>query len=102
MKVFVSTPFKGKSEKEVRTCLAETERLLKKKLGENVEVVHNYDFTLENNGCDSRMACMAEAIRKMSECDAIVMRGDWQEARGCLIENHVAADCGMTMIILGE
>lgn len=101
MKLFVSTPFEGKSENEVRTCLAETEQLLKKKWGEKVEVVHNYDFTPENDRCNFGMACIAEAIKKMSECDAIVMRGDdWQCSRGCTIEYNVAIEYELMVIVL--
>lgn len=102
MKVFVSQPMNGESEAIIQSRNYDAECWLRDNLGERIESVSAYT----NDECPEKMTgpqiglwYMARSIEKMTECDAILMWGEWQKSRGCKIEAKIAQEYGLPIIV---
>lgn len=88
MKVMISQPMRGKSHKQI---LEERESLITKIKEEGNEVI---DTVLDIGENKSPIYYLGEAIKRMSEADAVIFMPGWNEARGCQIEHEVALKYG--------
>lgn len=104
MKVFISVPMRGRTDEEIAKAIAIAKGKLSEMAEENNEVIKYADnFVKVSSDMDIKnpstsMWCLGGAIQKMSECDAIYFCPGWQEARGCVIERHVAVLYGLTRL----
>lgn len=105
MKVFISVPMRGRTDQEIAGAITIAKSKLAKMAEENNEVIEYVDnfvsMPLKNEINDIEnpsMWYLGGAIQKMSECDAVYFCPGWQEARGCVIERHVAVLYGLTRL----
>lgn len=85
MKIMISQPMHGKTEKEIEDERAE----LVKKIEENGDEV--IDTIIKDFDCrKSPIAYLAKSIEFLDQSDGIVFMQGWEKARGCIIEHEVA------------
>lgn len=104
MKVFISVPMRGRTDEEINNDI----EIAKSKLSEMAQENQGYIIYVDNfvevssdmdiKNPSTSMWCLGGAIQKMSECDAIYFCPGWQEARGCVIERHVAVLYGLSRL----
>lgn len=89
MKIMISQPMKGKTEKEIKD---EREELVKKLQEEGHEVL---ETVFEDFDCyASPIAYLARSIEFLDKADAVVFMKGWENARGCKIEHEIALKYG--------
>ena len=89
MKIMISQPMRGKTEKEIKN---EREALVKKLQEEGHEVL---ETVFEDFDCyASPIAYLARSIEFLDKADAVVFMKGWENARGCKIEHEVALKYG--------
>ena len=89
MKIMISQPMRGKTEKEIKN---EREALVKKLQEEGHEVL---ETVFEDFDCyASPIAYLARSIEFLDKADAVVFMKGWEKARGCKIEHEVAVQYG--------
>ena len=89
MKIMISQPMRGKTEKEIKD---EREELVKKLQEEGHEVL---ETVFEDFDCyASPIAYLARSIEFLDKADAVVFMKGWENARGCKIEHEVALKYG--------
>lgn len=85
MKIMISQPMHGKTEKEIEDERAE----LVKKIEENGDEV--IDTIIKDFDCrKSPIAYLAKSIEFLDQADGIVFMKGWNQARGCIIEHEIA------------
>ena len=85
MKIMISQPMKGKTEKEIKD---ERTELVHKLEEEGHEVL---DTIFTDFDCyASPIAYLARSIEVLDKADAIVFMPGWDKARGCIIEHEIA------------
>ena len=85
MKIMISQPMKGKTEKEIKD---EREGLIKQLQEEGHEVL---ETVFDDFDCyASPIAYLARSIEYLDKADAVVFMKGWENARGCIIEHEVA------------
>lgn len=89
MKIMISQPMRGKTEKEIKN---EREALVKKLQEEGHEVL---ETVFEDFDCyASQIAYLARSIEFLDKADAVVFMKGWENARGCKIEHEIALKYG--------
>ena len=89
MKIMISQPMRGKTEKEIKN---EREALVKKLQEEGHEVL---ETVFEDFDCyASPIAYLARSIEFLDKADAVVFMKGWENARGCRIEYQIAKNYG--------
>ena len=89
MKIMISQPMRGKTEKEIKN---EREPLVKKLQEEGHEVL---ETVFEDFDCyASPIAYLARSIEFLDKADAVVFMKGWENARGCKIEHEIALKYG--------
>ena len=85
MKIMISQPMRGKTEKEIKN---EREALVKKLQEEGHEVL---ETVFEDFDCyASPIAYLARSIEFLDKADAVVFMKGWENARDCKIEHEIA------------
>lgn len=98
--IFISTGFSGKTEEEVRKTIKKAEERAKEKYPEfaDAEFIHNYNYTgdgIERHPDNQKVRFIAEAIRKISNCDGVLFVNNWPDYRGCQVEMFVCDAYGI-------
>lgn len=89
MKIMISQPMRGKTEKEIKD---EREELVKKLQEEGHEIL---ETVFEDFDCyASPIAYLARSIEFLDKADAVVFMKGWENARGCKIEHEIALKYG--------
>lgn len=89
MKIMISQPMRGKTEKEIKD---EREALVRELQEEGHEVL---ETVFEDFDCyASPIAYLARSIEFLDKADAVVFMKGWENARGCRIEYQIAKDYG--------
>ena len=89
MKIMISQPMRGKTEKEIKN---EREALVKKLQEEGHEVL---ETVFEDFDCyASPIAYLARSIEFLDKADDVVFMKGWENARGCKIEHEIALKYG--------
>ena len=96
MKLMISQPMRGKTNKQIREERAE---LIKQLEAEGHEVV---DTVFENAPADEDTAIymLSQSIRYIGKVDGLVFMPGWENARGCRIEYQVASAYGKFIKVL--
>ncbi len=85
MKIMISQPMNGKTEKQIR----DERKYLVKELEEEGHEVLNTIF--EDFDCEvSPIFYLAKSIEFLDKADAIIFMKGWENARGCIIEHEIA------------
>lgn len=89
MKIMISQPMRGKTEKEIKE---EREELVRKLEAEGHEIL---DTVFTDFDCyASPIAYLAKSIEFLDKADAVVFMKGWENARGCRIEHEIAEQYG--------
>lgn len=89
MKIMISQPMKGKTEKQIKEERAELVRKLEE---EGHEVLQTVFENFDENA--SPIYYLAKSIEFLDKADIVIFMKGWEEARGCIIEHEVALKYG--------
>lgn len=93
MKLFLSLPMHGRSNKEIESEIEQMKEDAKNYF-DNIEFVSAY--TKEPiEEAEGRLWYLGRAIQMMEGCDAILLSRDYEDAKGCLVEKCVAEKYGL-------
>lgn len=86
MKVMISQPMNGKTEKQIRE---EREKVIEKleRLSWNVVDTIFADETPKD--CDTALYYLSKSIKAIGEVDAVLFMNGWSKARGCRVEHEI-------------
>lgn len=101
MKIFISTGFSGRERTEVLKRIEVLKQLAHKHFiteDSAIEWVHNYFYEAREDIKYPRMDCLGEAIKKLSDCDVIVLDADYNNYNGCCIEKQIANIYGLRIL----
>ena len=103
MKVFLSLPIHGLSDKAIEEEMRKMEKAVSKLYHSNIiDFVTNIDFTPEKEVQHMRPYCLGEAIKKMADCNLVVFHPDYRQANGCYIEYEVCDRYHINAYVLSE
>lgn len=87
MKIMISQPMNGKTQKQIEEERAELVKDLKAK---GYEVVNTIFAETPDEAQDKPLFYLAKSIDAMSKVDAVIFMKGWENARGCKIEHEIA------------
>lgn len=88
MKIMISQPMRGKTEKQIIMERAELIKELEKQGHEVVDTIFSQNAPKDS---DAGVYFLAKSIEAMATVDAVVFMPGWNNARGCIIEHQVAS-----------
>lgn len=91
LRVMISQPMRGKTNKQIREERAE---LVKKLEKDNFEVVDTIISENAPKSCNEAIYYLSKSIEFISKVDIVYFMKGWKEARGCKIENKICQDYG--------
>ena len=96
-KLFISQPMRGKTNEEIMAVRARAIESAERNLGEKVEVIDSFfkDAPIDANP----LWYLAKSLELLSTADVAYFAKDWEEARGCRIENECAIEYGIELVI---
>ncbi len=89
MKVFISMPMNGKTDEQIKKEFAEISEKIKAEYGQ-VKILNSIFEYKEDNP----IKYLAKSIALLAKADIVYFTHDWQQARGCSVERHVAEAYG--------
>lgn len=96
-RLFISQPMRGKTDEEILAVREAAIESVKRNLGEEVEVIDS--FFKDVPDVESRpLWCLGESLKLMSTADIVYFAKDWEQYRGCRIENECAHEYGLDVI----
>lgn len=90
MKIFISQPMKGLSEKEIKSNREKAIKKVKCLYGDDVEIIDSYI-----DGGGTPLWCLGKSIELLSTADVAYFLKGWNTARGCRIEYMCADNYGI-------
>lgn len=93
MKIFISQPMKGLSEKEIRSNREKAIKNIKSLYGDDVEIIDSYI-----DGDEKPLFKLGKSIKLLSTADVAYFLKGWNTARGCRIEYMCASDYDIKII----
>ena len=90
MKIFISQPMKGLSEKEIKSDREKAIKKIKSLYGDDVEIIDSY---IDDEG--TPLWCLGKSIELLSTADVAYFLKGWNTARGCRIEYMCADNYGI-------
>lgn len=84
MKIMISQPMRGKTEEQIRK---ERENVIRQLEVEGHEVI---DTVLDISEGKSPIYYLSKSIELLDKADGVVFIGEWEKARGCAAEHHIA------------
>ena len=96
MKVFLSHPMNGLSESEIMSIRDSAYTYLQAVYG-NIKIIDNLHLYEAPKGA-GRLWHLGRSIQQLEEADAIYFCGDWEDARGCCVEEMAARYYGLKVL----
>lgn len=90
MKIFISQPMKGLSEKEIKFNREKAIKNIKSLYGDDAEIIDSY---IDGEG--TPLWYLGKSIELLSTADIAYFLKGWNKARGCRIEYMCASDYGI-------
>lgn len=90
MKVFISQPMKGLSEKEIKSNREKAIRKIKSLYGNDAEIIDSF---IEGEG--NSLWFLGKSIELLSTADVAYFLKGWNKARGCRIEYMCPSNYGI-------
>lgn len=90
MKIFISQPMKGLSEKEIKSNREKAIKKIKSLYGDDAEIIDSYI-----GGGGTPLWCLGKSIELLSTADVAYFLKGWNTARGCRIEYMCADNYGI-------
>lgn len=91
LKVMISQPMKGKTNKQIRE---EREKLVKNLERAGLEVIDTIVKETPPEGIDEPIFYLSKSIEFISKVDIVYFMKGWENARGCKIENRICQEYG--------
>lgn len=103
-KVFLSLPMSGKTNNDIMDQMKEMKEQFTKDYPDiDAEFVDNFIQDLSYGSYKNpAVVFLAEAIRKLADCDYIYLGKGFENARGCLVEDYISAHYGIERIFQEE
>lgn len=96
MVVFISQAMNGKSEKEILEERDQAMQIIKKKLGEKIEIIDSY---IKDTPEEMKpLWYLGKSLELLSKADYAYFCDGWSGARGCRIEHACAVEYGIPII----
>lgn len=88
---------RGKTNEEIMAVREKAIESAERELGEKVEVIDSFfkDAPIDANP----LWYLAKSLELLSTADVAYFAKDWEEARGCRIENECAIEYGIELVI---
>ena len=96
-RLFISQPMRGKTDEEILAVREKAIAAAKHHLGEDVEVIDSFFQNageLENRS----LWYLGESLKLLATADVAYFAKDWDQYRGCRIENTCAIEYGIDVI----
>ena len=90
MKIFISQPMKGLSEKEIKFNREKAIKNIKSLYGDDAEIIDSF---IEGEG--NSLWFLGKSIELLSTADVAYFLKGWNKARGCRIEYMCASNYGI-------
>ena len=98
MKIFLSQPMSGKTDKQIRLERDNAKVYLKYLFyGEDIELI---DTVFDLDEGTHPLVYLGKSIEKMAEADIVCFMKGWDESRGCIIEHEAAVKYGIKRLFL--
>ena len=100
-KAMISQPMRNKTEEEITTT---RKRAVERLVNLGYEVVDTYFSDEWLNKQDEKeianlsLYFLAKSLKEMAKCDAVYFCRDWEQARGCRLEEQAALEYGVETI----
>ena len=98
MKLFISQPMNGKTDEEI---LAERERLIEiaeRTTGEKIDPLDTFFKDYTPTAPYQGVEFLGKSIMALAEADVAIFAPEWEQYRGCRIENRICLDYGIPVI----
>jgi hypothetical protein len=95
MKLFISQPMGGKTKEEIESVRKTAIESAERHLGEKVEVIDSY---FEDHEDHLPLWYLGKSLQLLAEADVAYFAKDWEQYRGCRIENECAIEYGINVI----
>ena len=96
-KLFISQPMRGKTNEEILAVRAKAIESAEQALGEKVEVIESF---FQNAPADAKpLWYLGKSLELLSTADVVYFAKDWEQYRGCRIENTCAIEYGIGLVI---
>ena len=100
MKVMISQPMAGKTDKEIAATREKAIKFLEEKGYKVVDSYFKKEFAYKEQIYGNKMEhipvyFLSKSLEKMSMCNAVFFCSGWQYYRGCKIEHEVALAYGL-------
>lgn len=95
MKIMISQPMRGRTEKQIRK---ERENIIKELEKRGYEIVDTIFTEEAPKDCDTAIWYLAKSIDAIGKVDAVMFMNGWQDARGCKIEHEICKQYGKDII----
>lgn len=95
MKVMISQPMKGRTEKQIKE---ERKRIVDNFEKMHIEVIDTMFTEEAPENCNAAVYYLGKSISAMKDIDALYMCDGWRETRGCIIEHEVAMKYGIKIL----
>lgn len=95
-RLFISQPMRGKTDEEILAVREKAIESVERNLGEKVEVIDSFfkDAPVDANP----LWYLAKSLELLSTADVAYFAKDWEQYRGCRIENECAQEYGFDII----
>lgn len=105
VKVFISQPMKGLTEKEILDKRNEAIKRIKNDLEcmwQDIEIIDSYFEDYDpSKGCIP-LKYLAKSLELLADADLALFIGDWVKYRGCKIEHECAKQYGINVAYYEE
>jgi len=98
LKVFISQPMKGRTEKEILDQRKRIEEYIKSEVNYEVEILDSYVESAPDE-CNP-VFFLGLSLQFLSQADLCVFAEGWEDARGCRIEQQVCEEYNIPNITL--
>lgn len=96
MKVFISQPMNGKTNKEIEQERKQIIASAKKRYGENIEIIDSFFKDAPHEA--KPLWYLGKSIELLSTADVAYFAKDWEMARGCRIEHTCSLEYGIETV----
>lgn len=96
-RLFISQPMRGKTDEEILATREKAIVAARNYLGEDVEVIDSFFQNIPE--VENRpLWCLGESLKLLATADVAYFAKDWEQYRGCRIENTCAIEYGLDVI----
>ena len=96
-KLFISQPMRGKTDEQILAVREKAIASAERHLGEKVEVIDSFFKGVNFSGVRP-LYLLGKSIELLASADVAYFAKDWENARGCRIENICAIEYGIDVI----